>query len=90
MFGTCYFSEINEHCVKCIGRDYGSPLFRWSCNMGATIEEHNQKLAEVFDRLRVQSLELEPDEFEFLRKEIYFGGYKVTADGVAMDERSQP
>jgi len=54
---------------------------------GETIEEHNQILVEVFDRLRAQSLNLEPDKCEFLRKEVYFLGYKVTAEGVAMDER---
>ena len=54
---------------------------------GATIEEHNQRLVEVFDRLRAQSLKLEPDKCKFLRKEVYFLGYKVTAEGVAMDER---
>ena len=54
---------------------------------GATLEEHNQRLVEVFDRLRVHSLKLEPDKCEFLRKEVYFLGYKITADGVAMDER---
>ena len=41
----------------------------------------------MFDRLRVQSLKLEPEKCEFLRKEIYFLGYKITADEVAMDER---
>ena len=54
---------------------------------GVTLEEHNQRLIEVFDRLRIQSLKLEPDKCEFLRKEVYFLGYKITADGVAMDER---
>jgi hypothetical protein len=54
---------------------------------GASLEEHNQRLVEVFDRLREQSLKLEPDKCEFLRKEVYFLGYRVTADGVAMDER---
>jgi len=54
---------------------------------GATIEEHNQRLVEVFDGLRAQSLKLEPDKCECLRKEVYFLGYKVTAEGVAMDER---
>jgi hypothetical protein len=39
---------------------------------GATLEEHDQRLVEVFDRLRVQSLKLEPDKYEFLRKEVYF------------------
>jgi hypothetical protein len=54
---------------------------------GATLEEHSQRLVEVLDRLRVHSLKLEPDKCEFLRKEVYFLGYKVTPDGVAMDER---
>jgi hypothetical protein len=43
---------------------------------GATLEEHNQGLVEVFDRLRAQSLKLELDKCEFLRKE-----------GVAIDEK---
>lgn len=54
---------------------------------GVTLQEHNQRLVEVFDRLRVHSLKLEPDKCEFLRKEVYFLGYKVTPDGVAMDEK---
>jgi hypothetical protein len=54
---------------------------------GVTLEEHNQKLVEVFDRLRVHALKLEPNKCEFLRKEVYFLGYKVTADGVTTDEK---
>jgi hypothetical protein len=54
---------------------------------GATLEEHNQILVEVFDRLRFHLLKIEPDKCEFLRKEVYFLVYKVTADGVAMDDR---
>jgi hypothetical protein len=54
---------------------------------GATLEEHNQRLVEVFDRLRAQSPKLEPDKCEFLRKDFYFLGYKVTADEVALDKR---
>jgi hypothetical protein len=52
----------------------------------ATLEEHNQRLEKVFDCLWVQSLKLEPDKCEFLRMEVFWE-YKVTADGVAMDER---
>jgi hypothetical protein len=55
---------------------------------GATLEEHNQRLVKVFDRLQVQSLKLEPDKCEFLRK-VYFLGYKVMAEGVAMYERKK-
>jgi hypothetical protein len=54
---------------------------------GAMLEEHNQRLIEVYDRLRVQSLKLEPDKCECLRKEVYFLGYKVTAECPIMDER---
>ena len=48
---------------------------------GVILEEHNQRLTEGFDRLQVQSLKLEPDKCEFLRKEVYFLGYKIIADG---------
>jgi len=54
---------------------------------GALLEEHNQILFEVFQRLRIQLLQLESDECEFLKKGGYFWGYKVTADGVAMHDR---
>jgi hypothetical protein len=47
------------------------------------------RLVEVFDRLRIQSLKLEPDKCEFIKKEVYFFEYKLTADGVAMGERYQ-
>jgi hypothetical protein len=39
---------------------------------GATLEEHNRRLVKMFDRLRVQSLKLEPDKCEFLRKKFIF------------------
>lgn len=44
-------------------------------------------MIEVYDRLWVQSLKLEPDNCEFLRKEVYFLGYKVTTECAAMDKR---
>jgi hypothetical protein len=53
------------------------------------LEEHNQRLVDVFDCFWVQSLKLDPDKCEFLRKEVYFLGYKVMADGVVMDERKK-
>jgi hypothetical protein len=54
---------------------------------GATLEEHNETLVEVFDRLRVHALKLEPDNCEFPRREMHFLGYKVTADDVTKDEK---
>jgi len=52
-----------------------------------TLQELSQRLVELSDRLRVQSFKLETDKCVFLRNEVYtyFLGYKVTADGVAMD-----
>jgi hypothetical protein len=44
----------------------------------------------VYDRLRVQSLKLEHDKCEYLRKEVYFWGYKFMAESPAMDEGAFP
>jgi hypothetical protein len=35
--------------------------------LGETIEEHNEKLRDVFDRLRQYNLKLQPDKCEFLK-----------------------
>jgi hypothetical protein len=87
LFSTSHISASDEYRFEWTSRDKGTNLFDDIVAWGATLEEHNQRLVEVFDRLRVQSLKLEPDKCEFLRKEIYFLGYKVTADGVTTDER---
>ena len=89
MFSTSYIPAANEYCFMWTGRDkdthliYLDDIVIW----GVTLDEHNQRLIEVLDRLRVQSLKLEPDKCEFLRTEVYFLGYKITADGVVMDEK---
>jgi hypothetical protein len=44
---------------------------------GATLEGHNEILGEVFDRLRVHSLKTEPDQCEFLRKEVFWGVTRI-------------
>lgn len=36
------------------------------------IQEHHEKLAEVFERLRVHNLKLNPDKCQFLKKEIIY------------------
>ena len=35
-----------------------------------TLRSHNDKLREVFARLRIHNLKLQPDKCEFLRKEV--------------------
>lgn len=48
----------------------------------ATLEEHVNRLREVFERLRKYNLKIQPDKCEFLRKEICYLGHVVTPDGV--------
>jgi hypothetical protein len=54
---------------------------------GASLQEHNERLIEVFDRLGLHSLRLQPDKCEFLRKEVCYLGHKITPDGVKPDEK---
>lgn len=49
---------------------------------GRTIQEHNQNLVTLFDRLRATGLKLQPDKCEFLRPELEYLGHLITAEGV--------
>lgn len=42
---------------------------------GETLKVHNDKLREVFARLRMHNLKLRPDKYEFLRKEVTYLGH---------------
>jgi hypothetical protein len=53
---------------------------------GSNLEEHNERLIEVFDRLRTHTLRLQPDKCEFLRKEVCYLGHKLTPQGIRPDE----
>lgn len=55
--------------------------------IGATLEDHNMVLVEVFDRLRTHNLKIHPDKCEFLRTEVCYLGHTITADGVKPDGR---
>jgi hypothetical protein len=54
--------------------------------LGATLQEHNERLIETFHRPRVHSLRLQPGECEFLRKEVCYLGHKITPEGIKPDE----
>lgn len=49
---------------------------------GSNLKDHNEKLKEVFERLKCSNLKLQPDKCEFLRKEVIFLGHKITENGV--------
>jgi hypothetical protein len=53
---------------------------------GASLQEHDAKLIEVFDRLRLHTLKLQPEKCKFMRKEVCYLGYRITAEGVRPDE----
>jgi len=50
-----------------------------------TLQLHNDKLTEVFARLRFHNLKLQPDKCEFLRKEFTYLGHKLSAHGLRPD-----
>lgn len=49
---------------------------------GNTIEEHNQNLAKLFQRLRDTELKLQVDKCEFLKPELEYLGHLITPSGV--------
>lgn len=49
---------------------------------GSNLEDHNQKLINVFTRLRDNTLKLQPDKCEFLRDSCQYLGHIITRDGV--------
>jgi hypothetical protein len=50
-----------------------------------SLSDHNDKLREVFERLRTHRLKLQPDKCEFLRKEVNYLGHQITEHGVKPD-----
>ncbi|XP_076383753.1 uncharacterized protein LOC143261038 [Megalopta genalis] len=53
---------------------------------GSTIQEHNENLVILLERLRATGLKLQPDKCELLRPELEFFGYTITKDGVKPNE----
>ena len=49
---------------------------------GKTIEEHNENLILLLDRLKNVGLKLQPDKCEYLRPELEYIGHLITTDGV--------
>lgn len=52
---------------------------------GASLEDHNKKLKDVFLRLREFNLKLQPRKCFFLRKEIRYLGHIITNSGIKPD-----
>jgi hypothetical protein len=54
---------------------------------GQNLETHNDRLREVFSRMRKHNLKLQPDKCEFLRKEVSYLGHVIGPMGVRPDEK---
>lgn len=54
---------------------------------GETIEEHNEKLIEVFERLRQSNLKLNPKKCSFIQKEGSYLGHRCSEKGVEPDTK---
>jgi hypothetical protein len=52
-----------------------------------TLEAHNDRLREVFSRMRKHNLQLQPDKCEFLPKEVSYLGHVIGPTGVRPDEK---
>lgn len=48
----------------------------------SSLQEHEQKLTEVFNRLRKNGLKVQPDKCEFMRKEVAYLGHIISSEGV--------
>lgn len=52
---------------------------------GKNLEDHNNKLRKVFDKLREHNLKLQPEKCQFLRKEVVYLGHKCSEEGALPD-----
>lgn len=50
-----------------------------------SLENHNRKLKEVFERFSINNLKLQPDKCEFLKREVMYLGHLIAEDGVKPD-----
>ena len=65
-------------------------LTRRSCHVylddvlvfGRTVEEHNSRLAQVFNRIRDAGLRLKPKKCHFTRESVEYLGHVVSAEGI--------
>ena len=54
---------------------------------GENLEVHNERLREVFGRMRRYNMKLQPDKCEFLRKEVSYLGHIIGQAGVRPDKK---
>lgn len=53
---------------------------------GRTVEDHNEILKDVFNRIRESGLRINPEKCKFYQKELVFLGHTISAEGVKTNE----
>jgi len=51
----------------------------------SSLQEHNARLVEIFNKLRQHKLKLQSEKCEFLRKEVIYLGHEITDDKIKSD-----
>ena len=87
-FGIISASEIfhraMEHIIEGLDgvRAYVDDIIIW----GSTIQQHNQRLTSVLERIQKNGLKLNKNKCQFAAQEIVFLGDKLSAQGIQADE----
>lgn len=87
-FGIISASEIfhraMEHIIEGLDgvRAYVDDIIIW----GATLQQHNQRLTSVLERIQKNGLKLNKSKCQFAAQEIVFLGDKLSAQGIQPDE----
>lgn len=87
-FGILSASEIfhraMEHIIEGLDgvQAYVDDIIIW----GSTLQQHNQRLASVLERIQKNGLKLNKNKCQFAAQEIVFLGDKLSAEGIQPDE----
>lgn len=76
------FQRIMDNALQGLNRKICFVYLDYIIIFGNTLEEHNDNLIKLFNRLRKVGPKLQPDKCEYLRPELDFLGHLITSEGV--------
>ena len=81
------FQQLMENVLAGLARDGCLVYLDDILVIGKTLEEHNENLRKVLDRLREAGLRLKPPKCHFAQLEVEYLGHVVSAGGVRTDPK---